>query len=485
MDKLKESAIKSIDDKAKLIEEVNDKIWEYAELSLLEFKSAALYCNVLKEEGFEVNENLCGIKTAFSASYGKGSPVIGILAEYDALSGISQKGGVTQKEALKEGRPGHGCGHNILGAGSLAAVIGIKKYLEESKKSGTVVFYGCPGEEGGAGKAFMARDGEFYKLDAALTWHPGSVNEVTTGSCNSSIQIEYKFDGVSTHAAGDPHLGRSALDAVEIMNIGVQFLREHIIDSARIHYAITDAGGYSPNVVQPTAKVLYMIRSSKVKEALELVKRVDKIAEGAALMTETKMSKTFIDGTAETVSNEVLENLLYKCFLEVGANTYDEKEKYFASELIKSYENSKETLPGYGANEFNDIHDFVKENIKGKSICDFIVPYKYSRKQRMGSTDVGDVSWQTPTAQINAATYPLNSPGHSWQNVASGNTSLAHKGAITAGKVLTLAAINLFENSSIIEKAKKEHKNKTADGYNCPIPKDAKPIAIGDGTENK
>ena len=314
----KQSALQTIEEKKSLIVDIADKVWEFAELSLQEFKSAAAYCEALEKEGFDVERGTCNIETAFAASYGHGRPYIGILAEYDALSGLSQEGGLIERKEKNAGGNGHGCGHNLLGAGAFAAALGIKAYLEQNDVSGTVILYGCPGEEGGAAKAFMARDGLWKKLDAALTWHPEDVNEVATGSSNSCIQTQYKFTGIASHAAGAPEKGRSALDAVELMNIGVQFLREHMSDKARIHYAITDAGGCSPNVVQPRASVLYMVRSNHVAEAVELQKRVDKIAEGAALMTETTYEKKFIDGLADTVSNFALERVLYKNFEELG-----------------------------------------------------------------------------------------------------------------------------------------------------------------------
>ena len=242
----KQTAFDYIDEKAGVITDVSDKIWDYAELSLREYKSGDLYAKVLKEEGFTVDHPFDNIETAFRASYGSGKPVIGILAEYDALTGLSQVAGSEKREELVADGNGHGCGHNLLGAGSMAAAFAVKKYLEEKGEgSGKVVFYGCPGEEGAATKAFMARDGVFAECDAALTWHPGNVNQVTSGTCNTCIQSEYKFTGVASHAAGAPEKGRSALDAVELMNIGVQFLREHMPDSSRIHYSITDAGGFS------------------------------------------------------------------------------------------------------------------------------------------------------------------------------------------------------------------------------------------------
>ena len=335
---IKENVFKAIEEKMDLVKSVNDSIWDFAELSLMEYKSAELYVNVLKELGFEVETNIAGVPNSFTGTYGTGKPVIGILAEYDALSGLSQVAGADERKEIVPGGNGHGCGHHALGAGSLAAAIGIKAYLESKPGgNGTVIFYGCPGEEGGAGKAFMAREGIFYDLDAALTWHPSDVNMVTSGTCNSSIQIEYKFTGVASHAAATPEYGRSALDAVELMNVGVQFLREHMPDSARIHYAITDAGGNSPNVVQPAAQVLYMVRSENVKKALELVERVDNVAKGAALMTDTFITRRFIDGTADVLPNQTLEKILQKNFEQVELPQYSPEEVGYAQKLKDTY----------------------------------------------------------------------------------------------------------------------------------------------------
>ena len=335
---LKKIATDAIDESSSLFCEVSDKIWEYAELSLKEFKSAELYVKVLCELGFEVEREVADIKTAFLGKAGSGRPYIGILGEYDALSGLSQVGGKAEKCALEVGGHGHGCGHNMLGAGALAAAYGIKKYLEVSGKSGTVIFYGTPGEEGGAGKAFMAKRELWREIDIALTWHPSDTNEVTTGTCNSCLQVLYKYKGVASHAAGDPEHGRSALDAVELMNTGVQYLREHTKDDARIHYAIIDGGGFSPNVVQPTASVLYMVRSKLVRDANALLKRVDKIADGAALMTETEYERVFIDGCSGTVPNHSLEALLYKNLKELGAPEYTESEWEYAKALFATYD---------------------------------------------------------------------------------------------------------------------------------------------------
>ena len=362
MNREKQEAIRVIDEKRDKIVDVADRIWEYAELSLMEERSAQLYCEVLEEEGFQVEKGICGIETAFSASYGSGRPLIGLLAEYDALSGLSQKAGSLVREELVSGGTGHGCGHNLLGAGAFAAALGVKAYLEATGCPGTVVLYGCPGEEGGAAKAFMARDGLWKELDAALTWHPEDVNEVRTGSSNSCIQVQYKFTGVASHAAGAPERGRSALDAVELMNIGVQFLREHMSDKARIHYAITDAGGCSPNVVQPKASVLYMVRSNRVAEAVELKARVDKIAQGAALMTDTVFEQQFIDGAADTVSNFVLEQVLYDNYLELGVPSYTQEEFAYGDALAKTYPGS-DNVPGIGARYDREMKEQVERHV--------------------------------------------------------------------------------------------------------------------------
>ena len=480
----KKKYLNVIDEKADVITNVSDKVWEYAELSLMEYKSCELYCKVLKEEGFEVETPVCNIETAFKATYGSGKPVIGILAEYDALSGLSQEGGSPVRKELVKGGSGHGCGHNMLGAGAMAAAFAVKAYLAENG-GGTVIFYGCPGEEGGAAKAFFARERLFEECDVALTWHPGSVNQVSSGTCNSCIQTEYKFTGIAAHAAGNPDKGRSALDAVELMNIGVQFLREHMPESCRIHYAITEAGGNSPNVVQPHAQVLYMVRAIAVKDALELQARVDKIAEAAAMMTETTMTKRFIDGTSNTVPNKALEELLWENFNELGVPHYTEEEKAFAQQLIDNYEVASHDLPGSACKESTEIAEYVAEVSKNATIPlnDFLVPYLFSTKAMAGSTDVGDVSWLVPTAQINVVCEASNSPGHSWQNVSCGKTSIGHKGLLHAGKVIAATAIDLYNHPEKIEEAKAEWSKRAADGYYCPVPADAVPTKVGDQME--
>ncbi len=474
----KQEALKLIDTKADMLSAASDKIWGLAELSLQEYKSEETYEELLKKEGFAVQHGLCGIETAVTGTYGSGHPIIGILAEYDALSGLSQQGGKTEKQPEANMVNGHGCGHNLLGVGALGAAIAVKEYLKATGKEGTVIFYGCPGEEGGAAKAFFARDNEWTKLDAAITWHPDDANQVVTGSSMACIQKEYIFSGVASHAAGAPELGRSALDAAELMNIGVQFLREHMNKTASVHYAFTNVGGVSPNVVQSEAKVLYMVRDATVQEAIKLEKRVDKIAEGAAMMTETQVSTRFIDGTANPLPLKTMEQLLYKNFKQVALPEYTEEEWEYANTLKKTYTSAG--LPGYAARLDESIAETVAKatNNGERALNDFLMPLYHSSVSTPGSTDVGDVSWQTPTGQINCVTAPSMTPGHSWQMVSAGTTSIAHKGMLTASKVLAATAIDIIDDPSILVPIREEFEKASSAGYVCPIPKGAKPEIV-------
>ena len=476
----KQIAYTYIDKSADAFTGVSDRIWEYAELSLKEFRSAALYCETLERFGFTVERDLCGIRTAFSGRWGSGRPVIGILGEFDALSGLSQTGGADTRRSA-EGENGHGCMHNLLGAGALAAACAVKDFLQRSGQPGTVIFFGCPGEEGGAGKAFMARENAWAELDAAITWHPDYVNCAVSDSCLSCIQKEYIFDGVSAHAAGDPEHGRSALDAVELMNIGVQYLREHMPAGARVHYAVTDGGGVSPNVVQPHASVLYMVRDHTVAETLQLQSRVDKIAEAAAMMTETRLTVRFIDGCSNTVSNSALEAAAHANLCAAPLPDYTPEELDYAKRLIASFP----VPPCAPAEAYSDRlteaeSDYVnRESENGAAPLNlFVMPLHHSERVQMGSTDVGDVSWQTPTVQIYTVCQPNGAPGHSWQNVACGKSGVGYKGMLYAGKALAGLAIDLLTQPELLARARAEHAKKTAGGYVCPIPPDAVPTAL-------
>ena len=481
---IRDCHLKEIDLKENKIIEISHKIWEYAELSLKEFRSSALLVEKLEEAGFKIRKGYSGIPTAFSGafSYGTGKPVIGILGEFDALSGLSQKAGTAVKEELVKNGSGHGCGHNMLGAASFGAALGVKKYLEETHTDGTVVFYGCPGEEGGASKAFMARDGVWDELDAALTWHPGRTNEITTGTNNSCVQVLYEFTGVASHAAGDPEEGRSALDAVELMNVGVNYLREHMKPDCRIHYAMVDGGGLSPNVVQPHASVLYMIRACKVRDTLALQKRVDACAEGASLMTGTSLRKIFVDGTSNALPNTMLERVLYQCLAKIPLPSYSDAELNYLKELDGTCPNSGE-LPGHGAKYDPAIREqtrILSEN-GTKSVNDFVMPFYSGNEFSPGSSDVGDVSRRTPTAEFTAVTFPAHAPGHSWQNVSAGASSVGDKGTVFAAKVLADAAVTLFSSPSVLGEAKAEFDRRMkCEDPQSPIPDGAVPYVIGE-----
>lgn len=476
----KQIAWNEIDKTASEILEASDEIWGCAETAFLETKSMKVLCDLLRKEGFEVEEGTAGVATAFKGTFGSGKPVIGFLGEYDALSGLNQEAGIAEKKAFNAGAPGHGCGHNMLGTASLSAAIGVKKYLEETGKSGTVIYFGCPGEEGGSGKAFMAKGGAFDGLDAAITWHPGDVTRADTGSSLANYQVAYKFYGTSAHAGGAPHLGRSALDALELMNMGVQFLREHVIPEARIHYAITNTGGYSPNVVQPYAEVLYLIRAPKNRQVEEIYQRVNKIAEGAAHMTETRVEIDFVKGCSNLISNKVIAKKLWENLVELGAPEYTDEEMALAKAIHESVgESCYESLEKLAKNLKKEEKKQVLEH-KGETMYQFVAPFVENGEMSFGSTDVGDVSWNCPTAQAYVATWAAGTPGHSWQIVAQGKSGLAHKGLLYAAKAMAGAAIDMYEDPAVIEAAK-EDMAETLDGdtYLCPIPDGCKPRAIG------
>lgn len=464
----KQSLYAAIEEKSPEIIALSDAIWDFAELSMEEYRSAACYCDLLEKEGFRVERQLCGIPTAFSAAYGTGRPRIGILGEFDALSGLSQAAGCTQRQSLVPGGSGQGCGHNLLGAAAAAGALAVMQAIRAGQLRGTVIFYGCPGEEGCAGKTFMARGGMFRDLDAALTWHPGTTNEITVGSNAACIQVEYSFQGTAAHAAGNPHMGRSALDAVELMHVGVQFLREHMPPKSSVHYSVTDAGGVSPNVVQPQAKTVFMVRGETVRGAKALRERVDRIAQGAALMTDTSFAMRQIDGTASTLSNRVLEQVLYENMQLVPIPEYTREEWEYAAAI---HETCPVVIPGQLSAADPRVHAFAEEKSQGgrRAINDFLLPYVPASPFSPGSTDVGDVSWLTPTAQFTTATWPSAVPGHSWQIVSAGKTGIAHKGMLQAAKILAGAAADLMDRPELLESARREFRKSAAEGYDCPI----------------
>lgn len=476
-----EEFIKIIDEKAESLNQLSDAIWEHPETAFSENESSQLLVDFLKKEGFHVNSAAYGIPTAFTASYGQGKPVIGLLGEFDALSGLSQVSDCFEKKPLTEGGNGHGCGHNLLGVGSLAAALAVKNYLAQTNHTGTVIYYGCPGEEGGSGKAFMAREGAFDKLDCALCWHPAETNNVIQYTSLANIQVLYKFTGTSAHAAGNPENGRSALDALELMNIGVNFLREHMISSARIHYAIVNSGGFSPNVVQPYAEVLYLIRAPKVHQVQELFTRVNKIAQGMAMATETAVEYEVIKACSNLIPNHVLEKELYKSMQEVPLPVYSEADYDYARKITATSPlPAASVLKKHKTTLREPKHREFLEDKMDMPLYNFVLPYEEMIEPvgMGGSTDVGDVSWQCPTAQIETATWAPNSGGHSWQIVAQGKGNIAHNATLYCGKVLGLTAIKLLNAPQTLESAKEELQNTLQEQSYVPIPSGVQPRPI-------
>ena len=470
----------AIDREAEVILTASDKVWDAAETAFGEYKSMEALCEALKTEGFEVETGVGDVETAFTGRFGHGKPVVGFLGEYDGLSGLSQVSGCPVNNPVSPGGVGHGCGHNLLGAGSLGAAIAVKEYLEDTGKEGTVIFYGCPGEEGGSGKAFMAREHVFDECDFCLTWHPGTTNSVLNTSSNANFQVLYKFDGLAAHAAGAPHLGRGALDAVTLMNVGVQFLREHVIPEVRMHYAVTDTGGYSPNVVQPHAEVLYLLRAPEVSIVRDVYARVNDIAQGAALMTGTKLTIDFVKGCSNFIINHVLSDQMQKSLEKYEQPKMTEEEKAFLTELDKSVTPAQraDSLKGAAKLLSGEEREMVESHV-GELYHDIIVPLAYNPNPMAGSTDVSDVSWVCPTAQIGTATWMAATPGHSWQVVAQGKESLAKRSTLYAAKVMADTALEVMNDPEMLEAAKAEHKKNCPDGYDCPIPAGVKPRAIG------
>jgi aminobenzoyl-glutamate utilization protein B len=455
-----------IEQKRDLFIGVSEQIWGFAETRYEESRSAELVSEVLEREGFEVQRAAGGIPTAVVGSYGHGKPVIAILGEYDALFGLSQEQGNSSKNPIVPGGNGHGCGHNLLGTGALAAAIAVRNYMEEHKLPGTVRFYGCPAEEGGGGKGLMVRNGLFDDVDAALTWHPGTVNKIWYENCLATCQVYFKFKGRSSHAGGSPHLGRSALDAVELTNLGSNYLREHLIPEARLHYAITNAGGISPNVVQAEAEVLYKMRVPETEQLADVYERVCNIARGAALMTGTELDIQFDSGSSEIILNRTLEKLMHEKFSQLGVPVFDDAEDRFAEEIRSTLNEDEKNFQ-------------LPSGLEGKNLSDQLEPYEQKEELMKGSTDVGDVSWMVPTVQCRTACWALGTPGHTWQVVSQGTTSIGQKGMLHAGKVIGATALELLLQPDVLEQAKAEHQEKLAGRtYKCPIPEGVTPGPI-------
>ncbi len=430
-----------IDGNADSYEQVAQDIWELAEVGYMEHESSEMLQDVLRGAGFEIASGVAGMPTGFVASWGGGGPVIGILAEFDALPGINQSRS-PERDPVPGKVAGHACGHHLFGTGSVAAAIAVKDWLESSGREGTVRLYGTPAEEGGAGKVYMVREGLFDDVDAVLHWHASSSNGASATSSLANKSAKFRFHGESSHAAGAPWRGRSALDGVEAMNDMVNMLREHAEPASRIHYVIT-SGGSAPNVVPDFAEVYYYVRHPDSEEARALFERVVKTAEGAALGTETRMEYEVIHGIYALLPNEALARTMYENLVEVGGIEYDEEERRFA-EMIRG------TLPADAppVGSAAEIEPFVVEEVGSG-----------------GSTDVGDVSWVVPTAGLSTATWVPGTSAHSWQAVAAGGTSIGTKGMINAAKVLAFTAHDLFTRPELLEAVRDEFLRRRGPDY--------------------
>ena len=430
----------SINKHQKTFEKAAMQIWDWAEVGYQEYKSADLLKQELIANGFSITSGVAGIPTAFIAEYSNGGPVIGILGEYDALPGLMQT--TSPFKEIKEGSSaGHACGHHLFGAASAWAAVAVKEWLEKTQAKGTIRFYGTPAEEGGSGKVYMVRAGLFDDVDAVLHWHPSSSNAANAESSNANKSAKFKFKGISAHAAGSPHKGRSALDGVEAMNMMVNMMREHIPQESRIHYVITK-GGLAPNVIPDVAEVYYYVRNPRRQKVQEIFDWVVKAAEGAAMGTETSMTYEVMHGNYSKLPNDTLQRIMHKNLVARGGIKYSMQEQQFAETIYKTM-----VSPG------SKIGD--QENI---------TPYKSSHTY--GSTDVGDVSWVVPQAGLRTATWVPGTAGHSWQGVAAGGTSIGLKGTKLAAQVLADTAQDLFKNTSIIESAKNEYKQRVGADFN-------------------
>lgn len=435
---------------------INQDIWTFAELGLQEYRSASRLATVLKKAGFRVREGVSGMPTAFVAEYGSGKPVIGILAEYDALPELSQEAGGGTRKPVPGRTTGHGCGHCALGTAAVGAALALKNVYEKQHLHGTLRVYGTPAEETVIGKVYMTLDGQFNDLDACLHWHPGTKNRVMYDSSKALISAKFTYHGLPAHASGSPEKGRSALDGVELMNVGANYMREHIKETSRIHYVITN-GGQQPNVVPATAQVWYFVRANTHEDVERQFDWLKDIAEGAAKMSRTKMTLAIDTDCHEIIPNLPLSKLLQRNFERVGPPVFDEADVTLARQLQSPLRN-----------------DFgLKEK---KALLDELEPLPARPGPAMGgSTDVGDISWLVPTSGIETACFAAGSPGHSWQNVAAVGSPIGHKGLLVAAKVLALSLADMLQDPEVLKAAKKDLEERMKERkYTTVIPKGQK-----------
>lgn len=461
------------DDAERLIETCRT-IWETPELGLHEHESSATLVEVLAGAGFDVQTGVGDMPTAFVAEYGDGEPTVGILGEYDALPGLSQRVSA-EREPVEPNGPGHGCGHNLFGTAAAWGAIGAAAAIDAGEVEGTVRCYGCPAEETLVGKVFMARDGAFDDLDAAITWHPGDLTSPKRGSSLALDSIQFRFEGTAAHAGGSPESGRSALDGVELLNAGVERMREHVPEKARIHYSITDGGG-APNVVPPDAEVWYFVRAPDRDEVDRLTEWVTDIAEAAAKMTRTEVRRRYVTGCYDFLVNDAVTDVLESNLGAAGPVEFDDEEHAFAAELRETYDEERI------ADRLEEYPEDVAAVIEGEVLYGSPVPATDEGEVSGGSTDVGDVSWIVPTGQFRMATWPVGTPAHSWQAVAANGHS-GPTGAVVAAKVLAGTTVDLLADEETLERAREEFAAAVGDGYESPLPEDADPpfdVTVGE-----
>lgn len=468
MTSLKQDIIDEVNRRAASSAALADEIWSYAELGYEEHRTVAAQIAWLEAEGFTVRRDIDGIETAFWAEAGEGGPLIGILGEFDALANMSQVAGSLVEEMAEAGQPGHGCGHHLLGAGSMLAAAAVLSVLKRHGIPGRVRYYGCPAEEGGSGKVFMARAGAFDDLDVCFSWHANSVFAMHASETLAIRTAEFHFQGRASHAAVSPHLGRSALDAVELMNVGVNYMREHMLPEARVHYAMLDGGGRAANVVQAKATVGYTIRAPEMSDADELFARIQRIAEGAAMMTETRVEVAPRSSLYNVLTNSTLEKVMFRNITDVvGPVRYSNEELSIASQY-------RETISD------NDVRHACKVFAKGEDITSplhqGIVPFDGTPTRVPVSTDAGDVSWIVPLARCFGPCYAVGTPFHSWQMVAQGKLSYAHKGMIAASQSIASSVIDVLQQPGLIAEAWEElERKRRGRRWEFPMPAGMRP----------
>ena len=443
---LKEKAIAWVDDNSYVLTNMSKQIWDNPEEVMKETFASELQKDFLKKQGFKIVTTE-KIPTAFMASFGEGKPVLGVLGEYDALKNLSQAVSAERKP-LKEGGPGHACGHNLLGVGCLGAAVAIKELIEKGELKGTICYYGCPAEEILVGKTLMAQEGMFDGVDASLAWHPSPINMPWAGSLLSMYSAIFTFTGKAAHAGAAPHAGRSALDAVELMNVGANYMREHILDQNRIHYIITN-GGLEPNTVPAEAAVWYNVRAPKKAIAQDTFRWLTEIAQGAAMMTQTKLSDIrMISGCYEVLPNQVLVKLLEKNMNEIGPPKYTDEDRELAKKISSGYDRI--------AKEKGLESNFAPLSLMNSFLHEGIEPPHDFGKSLKASTDAGDVSWMMPFAMFGAATFPLGTMPHTWQATASSGSGIGFHAMHFAAKVLAASLVDLYTNPGVLSEAKTE-----------------------------